>query len=62
MKRALTALSTTYSALCDLHVEAFLKMEKDESSADFLSISHAAYTMNASSQEGKYSKFRKHHQ
>ena len=62
MKRALTPHSMTYSALCDLHVEAFLKTEKEESGADFPSTSHAAYTMNATSQEGKYGEFGKHHQ
>ena len=62
MKRVLTAHSMTYSTLCDLHVEAFLKMEKEESGTNFPSMSHASYTMNASSQEGKYSEFGKHHQ
>ena len=62
MKRALTAHSMTYSNLCDLHVEAFLKTEKEESGANFPSMSHASYTMNASSQEGKYGAFGKHHQ
>ena len=62
MKRALTAHSMTYSALCDVHVEAFLKTEKEESGADFPSTNHAAYTMNATSQEGKYGEFGKHHQ
>ena len=52
---------STYSALFDLHVKAFLKMEKGESGADFPSMSHAAYRMNASSQEGKYGEFGKHH-
>lgn len=62
MKRALTAHSMMmYCALCDLHVEAFLKMEKEESGAEFLSMSRAADTINASSQEGKYDTFGKHH-
>ena len=57
MKRALTAHSVTYSALCDLHVEAFLKTEKEESGTDFPSTSHAAYTMNTTSQESNYGEF-----
>jgi len=58
MKRALTAHSMTYSTLCDLHVEVFFKTERDGSGADFPRTSHAAYTMNASSQEGKHDEFR----
>lgn len=49
MKCTLTAHSITYSALSDLHVDAFLKMEKEESGANFPSLSNVAYTMNASS-------------
>lgn len=61
MKRVLTAHSMTYSALWDLHVEAFLKTEKEESGADFPSMSHATDTMNASRQERRYNEFGKHH-
>ena len=35
MKRALTAHFITYSTLCDLHVDAFLRAEKDENGAEF---------------------------
>lgn len=55
MKRALTAHSMTYSALCDLHIEAFLKSEKDESGVDYPNMRLATFKTNASCQEGHYS-------
>ena len=50
-----------YSTLCDLHVDAFLKAEKDESGAEFPNLHVAALKMNASCQEGKYGELRAHH-
>ena len=63
MKRALTAHSMTYSVLSDLHVNAFLKTEKDEGCTDYPNTGLAAFSMNASCQEGprQYSDLRAHH-
>lgn len=63
MKRALTAHSITNSVLSDLHVDAFLKTEKDESGSDYPNTHLAALSMNASCQEGprQYSDLGAHH-
>ena len=45
MKRALTAHSMTYSVLSDLHVNAFLKTEKDEGGTDYPNTRLAAFSM-----------------
>ena len=50
-----------YSTLCDLHVDAFLRAEKDESGADFPNLHVAALKMNASCQEGKDGELGAHH-
>ena len=52
MKRALTAHSMTYSVLSDLHVNSFLKTEKDEGGTDYPNTRLTAFSMNASCQEG----------
>jgi len=46
MKRALTAHFMTYFTLCDLHVDMFLRAEKDESGAEFPNLYVAALKMN----------------
>ena len=61
MNRALTAHFMTYSTLCDLHVDAFLRAEKDENGAEFPNLHVAALKMNASCQEGKYSELGANH-
>ena len=53
----------TYSVLSDLHVNAFLKTEKIEGGTDYPNTRLAAFSMNASCQEGprQYSDLRAHH-
>ena len=59
MKRALTAHSITYSALSDLHMEAFLKSESAKSNAEhktvYDSVIQASVAMNTICKEGRYS-------
>ena len=59
MKRALTAHSITYSALSDLHMEAFLKSESAKSNAEhntvYDSVIQASVAMNTICKEGQYS-------
>ena len=59
MKRALTAHSITYSALSDLHMEAFWKSESDKSNAEhktvYDSVIQASVAMNTICKEGRYS-------
>ena len=59
MKRALTAHSITYSALSDLHMEAFLKSESAKSNAEhktvYDSVIQAFVAMNTICKEGRYS-------
>ena len=59
MKRALTDHSITYSALSDLHVEAFLKSESAKSNAEhktvYDSVIQASVAMNTICKEGRYS-------
>ena len=63
MERALIAHSMTYSVLSDLHVNAFLKTERDEGGTDYPNTRLAALSMSASCQEGprQYSDLRAHH-
>ena len=61
MKRAQTAHFMMYSTLCDLHVDAFLKAEKDESGVEFPNLHVAALKMNVPCQEGKYGELVAHH-
>ena len=59
MKRALTAHSITYSALSDLHMEAFWKSESDKSNAEhktvYDSVIQASIAMNTICKEDQYS-------
>ena len=59
MKRALTDHSITYSALSDLHVEAFLKSESAKSNAEhktvYDSVIQASVAMNTICKEDRYS-------
>ena len=59
MKRALTAHSITYSALSDLHMEAFWKSESAKSNAEhktvYDSVIQASVAMNTICKEGRYS-------
>ena len=59
MKRALTAHSITYSALSDLHMEAFLKSKSARSNAEHKNIYsgeiQASIAMNTICQKGRYS-------
>ena len=59
IKRVLTAHSITYSALSDLHMEAFLKSERAKSNAEhktvYDSVIQASVAMNTICKEGRYS-------
>ena len=59
MKRILTAHCITYSALSDLHMEAFLKSESANSNAEhktvYDSVIQASVAMNTICKEGRYS-------
>ena len=59
MKRALTAHSITYSALSDLHMEAFWNSESDKSNDEhktvYDSVIQASVAMNTICKEGRYS-------
>ena len=59
IKRVLTAHSRTYSALSDLHMEAFLKSEIAKSNAEhktaYDSVIQAPFAMNTICKEGRYS-------
>ena len=65
MKHALTAHSITYSALSDLHMEAFLKTESAKSNAEhkteYDSVIQASVAMNTICKEGRYSELGKKH-
>ena len=53
MKRALTAHSITSSALCDLHLSAFLETEVEQSSTVHDNLQVAASMVNSACQERK---------
>ena len=58
MKQALTAHSITYSALSDLHMEAFLKSESAKRNAEHKTVNdsviQASVAMNTICKEGRY--------
>ena len=66
MKRALTAHSITYSALSDLHLEAFLKSESAKSNAEqktvYDSVIQVSVAMNIICKEGRYSELGTKHE
>ena len=61
MKRALTAHSITSSALCDLHLSAFLKTEVEQSSTVHDNLQVAASMVNSACQEHKYDELDNRH-
>ena len=52
MKRALTAHSIKYSALSDLHMDAFLRSKSVKSNAEYTNVKQASIAMNTICQEG----------
>ena len=62
MKRALTAHSITSSALCDMHLSAFLQSESLDPKTEYANLVEAASRMNSSCKEHQFEELSSHHQ